>query len=147
MRWWLGVLIVVLLAGCGASRPLPDGAARTAMTASPLVGPRWELLLIGTDERWQGERPAYFELLPEGNELRLSGSDGCNRLRGEATLGEGSLFTVAGLSGTRMACAGQPQAARLVDILSRAHRYLIDHDRLVLMGRDGRVLGGFRRQG
>ncbi|MFD2436454.1 META domain-containing protein [Modicisalibacter luteus] len=108
---------------------------------------RWELTLIGTDEWWKGERKAYFSLLPKGKILQLVGSDGCNTLQGEATLGHERRLVVSDLATTRMACPGLPQSPQVAELLSQAYRYLLDHDRLVLMGRDGHVLGGFKRQG
>ncbi len=145
MRWWM-VLLVIVLAGCGTSRPAPQTASGAAVSSSPVVGPQWRLTLIGTDERWRGERPAYIELIPENGHLRLVGSDGCNRLSGTAMLGEGQRIDIRGLASTRRACAGTPQAAEVGAMLSRAYRYLIDHNLLVLFGPDSRVLGGFRRQ-
>lgn len=139
MRWWVS-LLVLLLVGCGVSRPQPMA------TTSSLIGPTWELILIGTDERWLGAQPAHFSLTDSGRELRLYGSDGCNRLQGTVRLGEGGAITISELASTRMACAGYSQAPRVAELLSKAHRYLIDHDRLVFMGRDGHVLGGFQRQ-
>lgn len=146
MRWWPALLVVILV-GCGNAPTRSEGPMPLTMIESPVVGPTWELLLLGTDERWQGSQPAYFSLSPNGKNLQISGSDGCNRMRGVAKLGERQLIAISELSTTRMACGGVAQASRVAEILSQAHRYLIDHDRLVLMGRDGRVLGGFRRQG
>ncbi|MEC9483686.1 MAG: META domain-containing protein [Halomonas sp.] len=140
--------MVGMMTGCSTSRPLSEAerASQAAMRESPLVGERWEMSLIGTDEWWQGGTEAYFTLLPKGNLLQLSGSDGCHPLHGEATLSDGRRIAISGLATSRPACPGQPQASRVVDILARAHRYLVDHDRLVLMGRDGHVLGGFERR-
>ena len=147
VRRWLGAASIAVLAGCSSPRPVTEDATQAMTTASPLVGERWELTLIGTDEWWQGARSAYFVLLPQGKMLQLSGSDGCNTLQGEATLSDERRIVVSGLAVTRKACPDQPQSSRVADLLSRAYRYLIDHDRLVLMGRDGHVLGGFKRQG
>nr|WP_298412285.1 META domain-containing protein [uncultured Halomonas sp.] len=145
MRVWIAmVLSVILLSGCGTSQQVHnDNNGKQA--SSPLVGPHWVLTLMGTDQPWQGDDKAYFELQPDGNGLRLSGSDGCNRLMGEVTLGEGRRIAISELASSRMACPGQAQSAQVSQLLSQAHRYLIDHDRLVLMGRDGHVLAGFRK--
>lgn len=142
MRWWV-ILMMVALAGCATSRP--QSSADTAMLSSPLVGQRWELILIGTDEYWQGQQPAYFTLSPDNDRLRLAGSNGCNRLAGVVTLGEGQRIDFGGLASTRMACPDLPQAAQVNALLSQAYRYLIDHDRLVLFGPDSLVLGSFQR--
>jgi heat shock protein HslJ len=146
-RNWLAIVFVAALAGCGTSRPAMENTSASFVSDSPLVGARWELTLIGTDEWWQGERKAYFSLLPKGKILQLMGSDGCNTLQGEATLGDGRRLAVSDLATTRMACPGLPQSPKVAELLSQAYRYLLDHDRLVLMGRDGHVLGGFKRQG
>lgn len=145
-RHWIAAVMVLVLAGCGSSRPAEEMPA-SYQADSPLVGARWELTLIGTDEWWQGERKAYFSLLPEGKKLQLVGSDGCNTLQGEATLGDERRLTFSDMATTRIACSGSPQSSQVTEILSQAYRYLLDHDRLILMGRDGHVLGGFKRQG
>lgn len=144
MRWWV-ILMVVVLAGCATSRPAPQSSADTAMLSSPLVGQRWELILLGTDEYWQGQQPAYFMVSPDNGRLRLTGSNGCNRLTGEVTLGEGQRIDFGNLASTRMACPGTPQADQVNALLSQAYRYLIDHDRLVFFGPDSLVLGAFQR--
>ncbi|SDL25289.1 Heat shock protein HslJ [Modicisalibacter muralis] len=144
MRCWV-ILMVVALAGCATSRPASQSPADTAMHSSPLVGQRWELILIGTDEYWQGRQPAYFSLSPDNGRLRFIGSNGCNRLTGTVTLGEGQRIDFGNLASTRMACPGIPQAAQVNALLSQAYRYLIDHDRLVLFGPDSLVLGAFQR--
>nr|WP_299243378.1 META domain-containing protein [uncultured Halomonas sp.] len=145
MRSWVAlVLSVILLSGCSTPKQV-DNSVNGEQPASPLVGPHWVLTLIGTDQPWRGDDKAYFELQPEGNGLRLGGSDGCNRLMGEVTLGEGRRIAISELASSRMACPGQAQSAQVSQLLSQAHRYLIDHDRLVLMGQNGHVLAGFRK--
>lgn len=145
--YWLVAGMMLLMGGCATSAPTPDVSTDANTDESPLVGARWELVLLGTDVWWQGERKAYFSLLPKGKILQLVGSDGCNTLKGEATLGDRRRIAISDLATTRMACPGLPQSSQVADTLSQAYRYLIDHDRLVLMGRDGHVLGGFKRQG
>lgn len=144
MRVWIALLLsLILLSGCGTTRSVNDNTGEEQ--SSPLIGPRWVLTLMGTDQPWQSDDEAYFELQSAGDGLRLSGSDGCNRLMGEAALGEGRRIEISELASSRMACPGQAQSAQVSQLLSQTHRYLIDHDRLVLMGRDGHVLAGFRK--
>lgn len=147
MRAWIGVLLVAWLAGCGSSRPDMDSMADPVVASSPIVGPQWKLTLLGTDTWWQGDHPAHITLFQKGKKLLVSGSDGCNKLQGEATLGDGQYISIAVFATTQITCPSSPLSSEVADMLSRAHRYLVDHDRLVLMGRDGHVLGGFKRQG
>ncbi|EPC01966.1 hypothetical protein L861_20150 [Litchfieldella anticariensis FP35 = DSM 16096] len=145
---WLGFgLLAILLAGCaGSSTPVPDRQqAQTAAAESPVVGPRWRLILIGTDERWVGSEPAWFEVIPNGGALRLTGSDGCNRLNGQVSFDDGNRIHIENLASTRMACPNLANAQRVGMLFENAYRYLIDGDRLVFFGRDSRVLGGFQR--
>ncbi|GKW48673.1 hypothetical protein NCCP2165_08880 [Halomonas sp. NCCP-2165] len=145
--WWIGALAISLLAGCGSAPPAPEReiVAPTASGGSPVIGPRWQLILLGTDERWEGAEPAWFEAELGRGGLRLTGSDGCRRLEGSLALDDGNRIAIQGLDGGPD-CAGAPQAARVAEMMRDAHRYLIDHDRLVFFGRDSRVLGGFRRR-
>ena len=136
---WM-LLLAVLLAGCaGGPAPVsqPDAAA-----SSPVVGPRWNLLLVGTSDRLDMPTTPFFQITPDG---RVSGHDGCNRLTGRVELGPEQRIAFEELAATRMACARSEDAARVRGLLENAYAYLIDHDRLVLLGPNGRVLGGFRR--
>lgn len=144
--WIMGLVLTGLLAGC-SSAPAPGSGQDQAVTtdASPVVGPRWNLLLLGTSERWPHPDTPYFEVVRQGGDLRLVGSDGCNRISGALRLESGNRFLVENLASTRMACPNGADAQRVDAMLNDAYRYLIDHDRLVLFGRDSRVLGGFRR--
>ncbi len=144
---WIGALAMSLLVGCGSTPPAPEreAATPTASSDSPVIGPRWQLILLGSDERWQGAEPAWFEAESGRGGLRLSGSDGCRRLDGNLALDDGNRIAIEGLGAGRD-CAGAPQAARVAEMMQAAHRYLIDHDRLVFFGRDSRVLGGFQRR-
>ncbi|WP_355661203.1 META domain-containing protein [Halomonas salifodinae] len=147
--WWIGALALTLLAGCGSTPPAPEREATTPAASrdadSPVIGPRWQLILLGTDERWQGAEPAWFEVEPGRGGLRLTGSDGCRRLDGNLTLDDGNRIAIEGLGAGRD-CGAAPQAARAAEMMQGAYRYLIDHDRLVFFGRDSRVLGGFQRR-
>lgn len=148
-----GLAVVLALAGCAGSpsAPGPDAERQSDSTPStaqqsPLVGERWQLILLGTSERWSSDQPAYIEIEHAGGELRLSGSNGCNRLMGQVQLDDGNRIQVGELASTRMACPNMADAQRVEELLNNAYRYLIDHDRLVLFGSDSRVLGGFQRR-
>ncbi|GHC16067.1 META domain-containing protein [Aidingimonas halophila] len=144
----LAIVLATLVTGC-ASAPAPEREPSPSTSESrddPVVGPRWQLILLGTDEHWSSDETAYIEIVDEGGQTRLTGSNGCNRLRGEVELDDGNRFRVEDLTSTRRACPNTDQAERVDELLDNAYRYLIDGDRLVLFGRDSRVLGGFERR-
>ncbi|MEQ6888451.1 META domain-containing protein [Halomonas sp. CS7] len=132
----------LLLAACRGG-PAPEVVDEpSARLEGPVVEQRWNLLLVGTSERLDMPTRPYFVIDGEG---RVSGSDGCNRLTGQAALGDNQRIAFTELATTRRACPRAEDAARVTGMLENAYRYLIDHDRLVFFGPDQRVLGGFRR--
>lgn len=142
-RALLLVLVATLLAACGSQPAEPtrqDGA--TVSSDHPLVGQRWNLLLVGTDERLSMPETPYFTVAADG---RVSGSDGCNILNGQVSLDAGNRIQFSDLATTRRGCPQLDGAQRVTGMLEGAYRFLIDHDRLVFFGPDQRVLGGWRR--
>ncbi|MCH4564815.1 META domain-containing protein [Halomonas sp. EGI 63088] len=138
----LALLLGALTLAACSSRPVPEPGARTAALEGPVVGPRWNLLLVGTDERLSMPETPHIVVAPDG---RVSGSDGCNQLNGRVRLGEGNRIEFTELATTRRACPQGEDARRITGMMENAYRYLIDHDRLVFFGPDQRVLGGWRR--
>ncbi len=136
------VVGALLLAACGGG-PAPRVADEPGgRLEGPVVGQRWNLLLVGTNERLEMPERPHFVIDRDG---RVSGSDGCNQINGRAQLGENNRIAFSQLATTRRACPQAQAAARVTGMLERAYRYLIDHDRLVFFGPDQRVLGGWRR--
>lgn len=148
MKGWrllpLLVSAALLLSACSSS-PGPSIAPQSGPSGSSLSGAivdqRWNLLLLGTDERLSMPETPFFQISKEG---KVSGHDGCNRFTGEVTLGENQRIEFSQLATTRMACPQMADAKRVTGMLETAYRYLIDHDRLVFFGPDSRVLGGWR---
>ncbi|QTF93382.1 META domain-containing protein [Halomonas sp. BM-2019] len=139
-RLGLVMAATLLLAACGGR---PDAPAEPEVSLSgPVVEQRWNLLLVGTDERLSLPEPAWFRIDESG---RVSGSDGCNEMRGRARLGENQRIEFTELATTRRACPQGEEAARVTGMLETAYRFLIDHDRLVFFGPDQRVLGGWQK--
>ena len=139
-RLGLVMATAALLAACG-SRPEAPTEAEVSLSG-PVVEQRWNLLLVGTDERLSLPEPAWFRIAADGS---VTGSDGCNQLMGRANLGENQRIEFSQLATTRRACPQGEDAARVKGMLETAYRYLIDHDRLVFFGPDQRVLGGWRK--
>lgn len=133
---------VVLVAGC-SSAPQPERmeAPRSTSLSGPIVEQRWNLLLVGTDERLAMPEAPFFRISKDG---KVSGHDGCNQFTGNVSLGDNQRIEFGELATTRMACPQMGDAQRVTNMMETAYRYLIDHDRLVFFGPDSRVLGGWR---
>ncbi|WP_111413403.1 META domain-containing protein [Billgrantia lactosivorans] len=142
-RLGLMTAAVALLAACGSqpSEPTRQEGERVA-SDHPVVGQRWNLLLVGTDERLSMPDTPHFVVSPEG---RVSGSDGCNSLNGRVSLGEGNRIEFSELATSRRGCPQLEDAKRVTAMMENAYRFLIDHDRLVFFGPDQRVLGGWKK--
>ncbi|QNI01913.1 META domain-containing protein [Halomonas sp. SH5A2] len=140
---WLATA-TLLLSAC-SSAPGPGSTPAPEPGGDSLTGPvieqRWNLLLVGTNERLSMPGTPFFEISRDGS---VRGHDGCNRFTGEAKLGDNQRIEISELSTTRMACPKMGDAEKVTDMLETAYRYLIDHDRLVFFGPDSRVLGGWR---
>ncbi|AVU10715.1 META domain-containing protein [Halomonas sp. 'Soap Lake  len=138
----VGITAALLISAC-SSAPEKESTGKTESTtlSGPLVEQRWNLLLVGTDERVSLPDTPFFQI---GRDGKVSGSDGCNRFTGSVKLGESQRIEFSQLASTRMACPNMEDAKRVTDMLDTAYRYLIDHDRLVFFGPDSRVLGGWR---
>mgnify|MGYP000559006476 FL=1 len=141
--WPLLASSVLLLSAC-SSAPGPSTATQElggSSLSGAIVDQRWNLLLVGTDERLSMPETPFFQIARDGS---VSGHDGCNRLTGKVTLGENQRIAFSELATTRMACPQMGDAKRVTEMMETAYRYLIDHDRLVFFGPDSRVLGGWR---
>ncbi|ALM53746.1 META domain-containing protein [Halomonas huangheensis] len=137
----LAALTLVLSACSSQPSPQVDGSDSSGGVSGPVVGKRWNLLLVGTDEKLSMPSTPWFQIDGSG---KVSGSDGCNQLTGTVALGDSHRIEFSDLATTRRACPQSDDAQRVRDMLDDAYRYLIDHDRLVFFGPNSLVLGGFR---
>lgn len=144
-RALLLALVAMTLTAC-SSQPSSTGPAPRTDSGSidnhPIVGQRWNLLLVGTDERLSMPETPYFSVGADG---RVTGSDGCNALNGQVSLDNGNRIEFGNLATTRRGCPQLADAQRVTEMLENAYRFLIDHDRLIFFGPDQRVLGGWRQ--
>ncbi|MBZ5487077.1 META domain-containing protein [Halomonas aquamarina] len=142
-RLLLLALSALMLSACSSTpqEPQLNGTPQSSGLSGPVVEQRWNLLLVGTDERLSFAEAPFFTISRDG---KVAGFDGCNRFTGHVSLGESQRIDFEGLATTRMACSNLADAKRVTDMLDSAYRYLIDHDRLVFFGPDSRVLGGWR---
>ncbi|HAA44605.1 MAG: hypothetical protein XD36_0757 [Halomonas sp. 54_146] len=138
----IGLGVALLVSACSsAPQQERQGAPQGTALSGQIVEQRWNLLLVGTDERLSMPETPFFRIERDG---KVSGSDGCNRFTGKVSLGGSQRIEFSQLASTRMACPQLADAKRVTDMLDTAYRYLIDHDRLVFFGPDSRVLGGWR---
>ena len=135
--------LALLVSGCSSAPPQAriEPATETTTLSGPVVEQRWNLLLVGTDERLSFAEAPFFKIASNG---QVTGYDGCNRFTGRVALGDSQRIEFSEFATTRMACPNAGDAERVTGMLKNAYRYLIDHDRLVFFGPDSRVLGGWR---
>jgi putative lipoprotein len=120
----------------------PFFEANEGWGSAALEGTRWEL--VATDEGPLGaERPPTLAF---GTEGEIAGLAGCNRYRGRAIIGDGTI-SIGPLSLTRMLCP--PALAALETAvcasLEGASAWRRTGDELELSGQDGVVRLLFRR--
>jgi heat shock protein HslJ len=107
-----------------------------------LFGVEWQLQRLGTEPVAGADHqaPPFIVFLPQN---RIAGSGGCNRLMGSYTL-QGQQLTLAGLGGTRMACAGgMDTEQRFMQLLGSVATWQIRDGRLELADASGVVIAVF----
>ena len=116
--------------------------AGQAGEAKSLVGPTWVVVeLAGTPvPLTPAERQPSLQFLAGG---RVSGTDGCNRVRATYTLA-GERLTFGPVAMTRMACPGlEPPTARFEAALKGARRWRLASGRLQVFGAQDVLLAAF----
>lgn len=95
-----------------------------------LTGREWRVAVIAGSVV-AGEKPLAFSIAADGT---VSGSGGCNRLMGRATI-DGSAVRFDPVATTRMACAPEimQQESRLLAALESVRGWRIDGDALELL--------------
>lgn len=131
------VAVAMVVSGCATSSNTVDDT-QTANEA--LVGTYWKLMTLDGQPVAvaDNQREAHLIL---GEDGRVSGSTGCNRLMGSYRL-EGDTLTFSRLASTRMACPGD--MARLeqawLAALSETAHYSIADQSLELQNAEDRAL-------
>lgn len=131
------VAVAMIVSGCATSSNTVDDT-QTANEA--LVGTYWKLMTLDGQPVAvaDNQREAHLIL---GEDGRVSGSTGCNRLMGSYRL-EGDTLTFSRLASTRMACPGDMamlEQAWLAALAETAH-YSIADQSLELQNADDRAL-------
>ncbi|HEY1895565.1 MAG TPA: META domain-containing protein [Terracidiphilus sp.] len=123
-----------------AFAPLESGGPATAT----LENTSWKLAGLGSSSvsAPSPQREAYFLLDPANH--RISGSGGCNRLRGSYEL-NGEHLKVGQMAGTMMACpVGMDTEQAFLKSLGQVTRWKITGQSLELFDSDGNVLAEFK---
>ncbi|MCW5623282.1 MAG: META domain-containing protein [Burkholderiales bacterium] len=122
--------------GTGAS------PGKTAANIAPLQQTDWRLVeLNGTPVKVEGTRAPSLMF---GNDGRVSGSGGCNRLMGTYTANDAKL-TFGPLAGTKMACPDLELETSFLKALNATAGWTIEGSRLSLQDGRRKVLARFRK--
>jgi heat shock protein HslJ len=140
--WLVLTLVSGLLAACVFPlTPMPEhGAAGAGADVAGLAGTGWLLTsLNGQDAPAEPAISLTFDA-----EGRVSGSDGCNRYNGQATI-EDTTLTFGLLASTRRACPGpiMEQARAYQTALSQTTSFALAEEQLTLLDADGQPLAVF----
>jgi copper homeostasis protein (lipoprotein) len=110
---------------------------------SPLRGTYWKLVRLGDTPVPAAEKRHEAHLIFAADELRISGSGGCNRLTGNFDL-DGDKMRFSQVADTRMACpAGMDQEQRFLRSFEKVDRYRISGLRLEMLDAAGTSLARF----
>ncbi|HEY6737774.1 MAG TPA: META domain-containing protein, partial [Actinopolymorphaceae bacterium] len=105
----------------------------------PVEGTRWTLTTVVEGETASSAPAGEEQVFLEFGKGRVTGSDGCNRFRGKATVGDRSI-EFGPITSTKKACA-DPHAARVQghvnDVLTGEVEYEVEARTLTLHGADG----------
>ncbi len=118
------------------------GLAMSAVEAQGLQGPTWRAEAIMGSAA--DKAASTIRIADDG---RVSGSGGCNRIMGSATITGGNI-AFGGMGSTRMACA-QPvmeQERNFLEALSAARSFRIADGRLTLLDAAGAERVRFARE-
>jgi heat shock protein HslJ len=119
-------------------------AAASAQTT--LAGTAWNAVEVDGTTIAPSSLPDREPYLAFGQDGRVSGADGCNRLTGSYTTKDNGI-TFGPMASTQMACAGGGETARRFrEALEGTSRWSIVKERLEFYGATGKPLIVFERR-
>lgn len=122
----------------GRCSAAPDPAAPVALKDT-----YWKLDRLGDTAVQVADKQREAHLVLQGEQARVAGSGGCNRLMG-GYVAEGSKLRFDKLASTMMACAeGMDQELRFLAALNKVSAWRIDGQQLSLLDTDGKTLARF----
>ncbi|NPC54114.1 META domain-containing protein [Caenimonas sp. S4] len=121
----------------------PRESCGNPQVESPLRGTYWKLVRLGETPVRVAEKQPEPHLILANLDLRISGSGGCNGLRGSFEL-DGDKLRFRGVASTRMAClAGMEQEQRFLKSMEKAQRYRISGSHLDMLDAAGTAIARF----
>jgi heat shock protein HslJ len=126
-----------------------SGAAAPATTTAPLIGTEWQLeALLDTGASAPATPAEGAGTLLLGDDGRISGGTGCNRIMGGYEVVDDHTLRFGALASTRMACPDPlaSQEAHVVAVLDGDVEVTLGEGQLILTAADGRGLR-FRSDG
>jgi|SRR5690606_10954671 len=120
------LIISALSAGSCSSTKSLSGMLKS------LTGNNWELVNLMGQPAYQGDFGGTLPFLSFQDGGRLTGSTGCNTMRGNYNLMENGLISLDPGSLTRKACEGNGEA-RVLDALKSVTNLKLDKGRLSLL--------------
>lgn len=134
------VAVAMAASGCATSSGTSNTVDEGQTANEALIGTYWKLMTLDGQPVAvaDNQREAHLVL---GEDGRVSGSTGCNRLMGSYRL-EGDTLTFSRLASTRMACPGDMAMLEQAWLaaLSETARYSIAGPSLELQNADDRAL-------
>jgi heat shock protein HslJ len=132
------LLLLVTMTAC-SGLPGTGGSSPTTMTDGA-----WVLTDLGGGA--VGDMAEHLPTLSFGADGMVSGSDGCNRLRGGYTT-DGQMLSFEAMASTRMACThGEALAQAFGAALSITQSYRLDGDALTLFDGTGEPIMRFEQE-
>jgi heat shock protein HslJ len=147
------IVTLALIAGLGlgcrstpSETPPPVAAGAAAKTTTPLEGTTWRLIEVDGRSVATDATNLPPTILLDADTKAVTGSTGCNRLRGTYTL-EGSKLTFGPIISTLMACVkGMEVETAMNAVFAKVDGYQLSGETLTLTG-GGTTLAKFEAAG
>jgi copper homeostasis protein (lipoprotein) len=121
----------------------PSETCGNALADSPLRGSYWKLVRLGGAPVELAANQREPHLTFARDQLRVSGSGGCNRVTGDFEV-DGEKLKLGHMAGTMMACpAGMEQEQRFLQALGKVERHRIRGSHLEMLDAAGAPLARF----
>lgn len=136
----LAFLLASVAGFCAAREETPTNQAQRIGHRDPaknLAMGRWRFVsLMGKQIIPTGRQQVYLKF--EGRKNTVTGSTGCNRLRG-AYRADGTALSIENVTTTKMACAGESYEEDVLEVLRSATGFKIMGHELHLLGPSGEL--------